>query len=729
MRMSPVSTNDLVGSLADSLAAAGQPVSQVVIDGEVHRYNPGAQYSSKKPCWYVAHQLPSGHISANFGDWRSGLNQQWNSWEESATGPFDIEAINKELEQAKQAAQKKRAEARNKAAREAQELWNKINESGESHYLRSKNVDGFGIRYGADRYGKFIAVPMRSAAGDLRGLQRIYDQPVKSGSNKLFGAGTWKEGSYHLIGECSDNTPIFVAEGYATAASIHMATRHPVVVCFDAWNAIKVIRSIREIYPAHDLVLAADNDQWTQAGNTGAKIAETAASLKNCFAVLPDFSGLDTSIKPTDFNDLHRVAGLDAVKTQLESYKTGVPSKTWKNKLTYTRQGQLHCSVANISKILQFDSAWRGVVGWDQFSLKLMKLRKPPFDVAETGEWADRDDTKTAVWLSDHYGFQPTTSVVAEAVTVAAEQNTFHPVKDYLSALKWDGKQRVNRWLITYMGAAATPYNELVSECWMIGAIARIMKPGCKMDNVMIFEGGQGKGKSTALGIIGGEWFTDTPFELGSKDGFLAMRGKWIIELAELDSFNRAESTRAKHFFAASVDTYREPYGRRTVDVPRQCIFAGSTNSDEYLKDDTGNRRYWPVTIGDINHSKLREDRDQLLAEAVDMYKRGYEWWFPANLDFVTEEQEQRYVSDAWEIQIIEYLDDKKKQHNPGSPIPFCASVGEILSNALGIKPGDWERKHQMRVSSILKRLKMIRKQITNHRGLREWVYTPKFNE
>jgi putative DNA primase/helicase len=263
----------------------------------------------------------------------------------------------------------------------------------------------------------------------------------------------------------------------------------------------------------------------------------------------------------------------------------------------------------------------------------------------------------------------------------------------------------------------------------MIGAVARVLRPGCKMDNVLMLEGDQGRGKSTSLSILGGDWFTDTPFELGSKDGFLAMRGKWIIELAELDSFNRAESTRAKHFFAADKDTYREPYGRRVIDVHRQCVFAGSTNTNEYLKDDTGNRRYWPVTTGAIDKDGLIRDRDQIWAEAVHEFKAGETWWFEPGIDFVQAEQEQRFVTDAWEELVSTYVFEKKKDQLPSSPIPFYVSVGEVLNNCLGLRPSDWERKHQMRVSSILKRMNMIRRQIRDESDNRIWVYMPKFRE
>ncbi len=402
--------------------------------------------------------------------------------------------------------------------------------------------------------------------------------------------------------------------------------------------------------------------------------------------------------------------------------------QAWHDELSRTDKGALHCSVANIIRILQNDPAWAGALGWDEFSLKVMKLKPPPFTLGKIGEWVDSDDTKTVVWLSDNYQLRAQVNRVAECINVVAEPNTYHPIREYLSRLEWDGQSRVKTWLSSYMGSKDTPYSRLVGGCWMIGAIARVMRPGCKMDNVIIFEGGQGKGKSRALNILAGEWFTDTPFELGSKDGYITMRGKWIIELAELDTFNRAESTKAKHFFAASFDTYRDVYGRRALDVLRQCIFAGTTNSDEYLKDDSGNRRYWPIKTGVIRHNQLGRDRDQLWAEALHLFSSGEPWWFDHGIDYVAKEQDKRFVTDAWEDRVSEYIAGMKRQWIPSSETPFYVTVASVLSECLQIPPGKWTRQDQMRASSVLKRLGMIRKRIMID-GRRGWGYAHRFDD
>lgn len=418
------------------------------------------------------------------------------------------------------------------------------------------------------------------------------------------------------------------------------------------------------------------------------------------------------------YEKVQAVAGGKVV--HLSDRKAAEHPQAWQDGLTRNEHKALHASLANIVLILSCDSAWHGVLAWDIFSQRIIKRRRPPFEVAAVGEWDDRDDSKTTLWLSHNYGIRPSTKLTAEAVGIAADRASFHPIQEYLKALVWDKKPRVRMWLTRYLGCPDSPYSRSVGSFWLVGAVARVMRPGCKMDNVLILEGPQGKGKSTALAILGGEWFSDTPFELGSKDSFLAIRGKWIIELSELDNFNRAESTRAKHFFAASRDTYREPYGRRTIDVIRQCVFAGTTNSNEYLRDDSGNRRYWPIRTATIAHERLLLDRDQLWAEAVAMFEANEPWWFDQAPADITCEQDARFVVDPWHDRINEFVENRRRMTPPTTH--FNITVSLILEECLQIPIARWAKIDQMRVGSVLKRLGFERLQIRDG-NRRYWAY------
>jgi predicted P-loop ATPase len=399
-------------------------------------------------------------------------------------------------------------------------------------------------------------------------------------------------------------------------------------------------------------------------------------------------------------------------------------------------------SLRNIALILKHNEQWLGVLGYNEFTRKIVKLKPPPYYLGELGEWQDTDDTDTAIWLEEYYALKPSSQKVSEVIKSIARHHKFHPVRDYLNSLNWDGKPRVDNWLSVYLGALDTEYTRLVGKTWLISAIARIMMPGCKVDNVLILEGEQGIFKSTALRLLCQDdaWFNDTPFDLGSKDAFMALNGKWIIELAELDSFNKADSARAKAFFSSPVDTYREPYGRNTVSVPRQCVFAGSVNKEAYLKDETGNRRYLPVECRNIDLVGIKADRDQLWAEAYQMYRNGEPWWTNANDPIIKEQQEARFETDVWESLIVDYLEGLLSSSNEavgagneamgteGSqssvPIPKAeVTMAQLLQEALQIPVDKQDRRVQTRVGGILKRLgwKRIRRRC---HGKRRYVYT-----
>ena len=319
-------------------------------------------------------------------------------------------------------------------------------------------------------------------------------------------------------------------------------------------------------------------------------------------------------------------------------------------------------------------------------------------------------------------------------------------MREYLNRLHWDGTPRLEGWTVTHLGAEDTPLNRAFGSLWMISAVARIMQPGSKADHMLILEGPQGAKKSTALAVLAGDgWFTDELAEIGSKDAALQMRGVWIIEIAELDAIGRAEVSRIKAFLSRTVDRYRPPYDRYVVDVPRQCVFAGSVNPDTYLRDETGNRRFWPVRCGRIDLDALRRDRDQLWAEAVVRYREGAIWWID-DRDLITAanvEQEARVQPDAWHALIERWLVFEKRQVNRGyagfddwqteeveraQPLTDV-SVGEILAAALGIEPGRWTRGDEMRVTAYLKSKGWERYRVSigtkrdDGDGPREWRY------
>jgi putative DNA primase/helicase len=302
--------------------------------------------------------------------------------------------------------------------------------------------------------------------------------------------------------------------------------------------------------------------------------------------------------------------------------------EAWRDKLLW-KKGELDDCLANVYDILANRREWRGVVAFDEFSMRTVKLKPPPYAGGAVGEWDSADDSRTAIWLTRQEWITPSSARVAEAVETVAKANPVHPVRAWLQALPaHDGVSRIDHWLTDYLGVKDSPYVRLVARFYLLGMVARVMKPGVKFDYCLVLEGKQGKGKSSALRVLGGEWYADTDLDLHNKDSMSALQGVWLYEFAELGSVARAEATKQKSFLSRQVDKYRPVYGRRDIQAPRQVVFAGSTNDWEWNKDPTGGRRFWPVECADtINLDGLAGAREQLFAEALALYQAGERFW------------------------------------------------------------------------------------------------------
>jgi predicted P-loop ATPase len=386
----------------------------------------------------------------------------------------------------------------------------------------------------------------------------------------------------------------------------------------------------------------------------------------------------------------------------------------WRAALLVSAKSAPRSILANALIALRHAPEWQGVLAYDEFALVTMQVKPPPWLNHEYNwtpqQWTDRDDALTADWLQ-HQDIGVTVNVAATAAETVAKDHSFHPIRGYLEGLVWDGVERITNFAARYLGAEDTPYHGTVSRCLFIAAVARIMRPGCKADYVPILEGAQDKGKSTAIELLFMPWFSDDLAELGTKDAAMQVRVAWGIEIAELASMTRGEIERVKAFITRKVDRFRPSYARRVIEVPRQSIFIGSTNSDAYLKDETGGRRFWPIRCGNIDLKAIERDRNQLWAEAVRQFKAGTPWWISDTevIGLVRDEQAARYVDDPWQEPIANFLRSQTD-----------VSIGEVLSNLL-IERARWTQGDQNRAARCLKVLGWER--YRGPRPSRAWRY------
>lgn len=322
-------------------------------------------------------------------------------------------------------------------------------------------------------------------------------------------------------------------------------------------------------------------------------------------------------------------------------------SDEWKADLDYTKSGKLISNINNIILILEHDPALAGKITHDLFS---------GFDAVRGGlpwnpnaeEWGDRDDANLRVWLEKNYDITGKDKI-NDALAAILTRHSYHPIRDYLNGLKWDGVERLDRLIIDYLGAQDTALNRAMTRKHFVAAVARIFKPGIKYDQCLIMTGPEGAGKSTLLNIMGGKWFNDSITTTEGKEGMDQLRRSWVIELGELSSIKRSDVESVKAYLSKQVDIYRAAYERRAAAHPRQCIFCGTTNEANFLKGDTGNRRFWIIPIEPTLrkyknwHEAITADRNQLWAEAVHFFRAGEPLYLSGEI-----EQEARQMQEAY---------------------------------------------------------------------------------
>ncbi|MCL2495761.1 MAG: virulence-associated E family protein, partial [Oscillospiraceae bacterium] len=288
----------------------------------------------------------------------------------------------------------------------------------------------------------------------------------------------------------------------------------------------------------------------------------------------------------------------ESATQDFETPSAGVDDANWQTRLKLNPANGAPLKTAdNVLLILQHDPLLKGKIALDTFAARGVALGALPWDDKEgRRDWSDADEAGLR-WYVERVHNIKGRDIVSDALTLVAAQNSFDDVQAFLQGLRWDGVPRLDRLLVRYLGAEDSEYTRAVTRKSFTAAVARAMQPGVKFDWVLILVGGQGVGKSTLLRLMGKRWFSDSLLSFEGKEASELIQGVWINELAELDSLNRSELSTAKQFLSRVEDIYRMPYGKHTARYPRRCVFFGSTNEREFLRDPTGNRRFWPVAV------------------------------------------------------------------------------------------------------------------------------------
>lgn len=357
----------------------------------------------------------------------------------------------------------------------------------------------------------------------------------------------------------------------------------------------------------------------------------------------------------------------DEFSETLEEDEPVETNDEWLAELDVDRKGNYYNTIDNVLLILENDPYLKGKIAYDDFEKCEVAVKNLPWRKIDqqTRRLIDKDDANIRHYIEKHYGISGALKV-KDAMGVLSTKTNFHPIKDYLNSLEWDGNCRIEDLLIEYQGAADTAYTRAVTRKILTAAVTRVFRPGAKFDNVLTLVGKQGLKKSTLIAKLGKQWFSDSFSTIKGKESFEQLQGVWLVEIAELAGLAKAEVESIKHFITKRDDRYRVAFGHRTESFPRQCVFFATTNKTDFLRDATGDRRYWPVMVHETQPTKdvfkdlTDNEIDQVWAEAVYLFKKGESIYLDTELEKEATLIQKRHSEEhPWTGIINQYLDVK----------------------------------------------------------------------
>lgn len=595
-----------------------------------------------------------------------------NDNERTPISAEEIQARKQRREEEERKEQQLRAERMAQAAAQANTIWESATElEGDEHpYLKRKLVKSFGLRIGRFRnQDGALLVPIRNIDGQITSLQAIFqNENPQLGRDRDYLPGGQKRGCFHVIGNkpTGANPVIVICEGYSTGASIHMATGYCVVVAFDAGNVPTVAKLMRQQFGRATIVVAADNDQWHEDGkqNDGVHYARQASITTGGLLAVPKFSRL--SDKPTDFNDLHVLEGLNAVSNQINAV---IPEPVNDNFLP------LEASVnpfmfPHMSHQQKPLNTWENLE-WllDQYGIK-SRYNEISKDVVVTipgkdyGNDASANSALTEIVSLCARNGMPSGSC-AEYVKLIAMSNRYNPASEFITAKPWDGVSRIYDLCDTLETAEGFDRSLVLMMVrrWLISAVAAAMQPtGFYSKGVLVLQGEQSLGKTA--------WFRSlvpptlrelikvgATIDPANKDSVSSAIGRWMVELGELDAtFRKSDIARLKSFISQDRDEIRRPYDRLESTYQRRTVFFASVNPKHFLADDTGNVRWWTIPVTRINYEH-DIDMQQVWAEVAQLYREGERWWMNAEEEAMLEQvnKEHEAIDPVEEMILMRY--------------------------------------------------------------------------
>ena len=385
---------------------------------------------------------------------------------------------------------------------------------------------------------------------------------------------------------------------------------------------------------------------------------------------------------------------------------------TWERlQLSCLKNGQPHINLDNVYRFLSNEPLFKNYLWYDEFHEQIFTQYDPTThrQLPKPKLWGDGDELVLLNYLQRHVGMTRMSLItVSQGVSLFAQQHIRNEPKEWLMGLSWDGTPRMDKLLILGFGAMPDVYAKMLATNWLTSMVARIMRPGCQVDSMPVLCGAQGIKKSTSLAALGGFWFAELSQKIDSLEFFRALRGKLMVEISELAGFKKTQIEEIKKMITTKQDHYRGMWGRHTEAHPRRTVFVGTTNSSNFLSDETGARRFWPIQCSKADPDWIRANREQLFAEAASRFYRWSKtrdendgWWIMPEKE-TRENQDRVRDFDEWENSIEEWLEDtnideaSKKEREQ-------VTLTDIAKGALGLDRQKIGRMEQLRISKCLR--------------------------